>query len=105
LATDHHVTANGRATSDANLRNQDAVLSHSHIVGNLDEIVDFGALFDDSPTECGTVDRYIGSQLNVIFNDDTTELGDLMMSALMLYVSKAVGSDHGSTVHDHSRPK
>ena len=105
MATDHHVTADGCTTGDANLRNQDAVLSHCDIVGNLDEIVDFGALFDEGLTECRTVDRYIRSQLNVIFNDDTAELGDLMVSALMLHVSEPVGSNYGSTVHDHSRPK
>lgn len=105
LTADHHVAADGCAAGDSDLRNDDAVLAHCDIVCNLDEIVDFSPLLDQGPAERRAVDRHIGSQFNVVFDDDDAELRDLMMEAMMLHVSESVGSDHGSAMYDHPRTK
>ncbi len=74
-------------------------------VGNLDEIVDFSTPLDQRPAECRAVDRHIGSQFHVVLDDDAAKLRGILMASLMLHVSEPVGSDHGSTVHDHSRAR
>jgi hypothetical protein len=102
LPTDHDMMANRGATGDANLGDHDRVFSDRDIVGDLDQVIDLGAPLDDGAAERGSVDSYVGAQFNVVFDDHTAELRNLVMAALMLYVTKTVGSDHGSAMHDHT---
>jgi len=58
--------------------------------------------FDDRLAECGSIDRDIRPELDVIFDRDSAELGNLVMSSLVLHIAESVASDHRATVNDHS---
>src|SRR5215467_2607770 len=48
LPPDHHVAAQSRAAGDPDLSYDNAILSDRHVMGYLDEIVDFSTALDDS---------------------------------------------------------
>src|SRR5215510_8289485 len=79
------------------------MLTDRDVVRDLNEIIDFGALFDDrvlSRHRC-TINRDIGTQLNVIFDDHPAELRDFAMHALVLDVTKPITPDDGAAMDDH----
>src|SRR5215475_6446353 len=80
------------------------MLTDRDVVRDLDEIIEFGALFDDcvlSRHRC-MINRDIGTQLNVIFDDHFAELRDFAMHALVLDITKSVTTNDGATMDDHS---
>lgn len=98
LPSDHDPLADCRTARDAHLGYDDPVFSHGHVMSDLDQVVDFCALPDVGGSERGPVDRHIGSDFDVIFNDDDASLWNFMMTAFVLNVSESVTSDHGSGV-------
>jgi hypothetical protein len=57
------------------LRCQQTMSPDGHIVTNLDEIVDLGALADNGVAICAAIDRRAGADLHFVLNNDATELG------------------------------
>jgi hypothetical protein len=105
LTADHDISADSRASSDAHLCDKDAMLSDSDIVGNLDQVIDFGPLFDQGMAEGSTVDRHIRTEFHIVLNDHVAELGDLMVSALMLNITEPVSSNDRTAMDDHTSTK
>ena len=56
----------------------DVVLADFDVVGDLDEVVDFGALADEGRFEAGAVDGGVGADFNVVFEDDMPSCSSLM---------------------------
>ncbi len=54
--------------------------SNDDVVPDLHEIINFRALADDRVFKGATVNARIGSDLDVILNNDATDLGDLEMT-------------------------
>ena len=77
--------------------------SDRHVMGDLDQIVDLGALLDDCLAECGSIDRDIRPELDVILDRDSAELGNFVMPSLVLHIAESVASDHRAAVNDHPR--
>ena len=98
LPSDHDPLTDRRTTRDAHLGDDDPVFSHGHVMGDLDQVVDFCALPDECGSERGPVDSHVGSDFDVIFNDDDASLWNFMMTAFVLNVSESVTSNHGSGV-------
>src|ERR1700756_3132047 len=51
-----------------------------HVMRNLDEIVDLGSLANDRIAISATIDRRIGTDFDVVLNDDAANLWDLQMT-------------------------
>ena len=77
--------------------------ANRHVMGNLDQIVDFGALLDDRLAECGSVDRNIRPKLDIILDCDSAELGNFIMLVLVLRIAEPIASDYRTAVNDHPR--
>ena len=61
LAADHYITPQRRAARNSYLCHQHVVFSHHHVVRDLHEVVDLGALLDEGIAEGGAIHRYIGA--------------------------------------------
>ena len=98
LPSDHDPFADRRTPRDADLGHDDAVFSHGHVVGDLDQVVDFGALPDVGGSERGPVDGDVGADFDVIFYDDDSPLRNLAMAAFVLNVPESITPDDRSGV-------
>lgn len=74
-----------------------------HVMGDLDQIVDLGALLDDRLADGGSVDCDIRPKLNVILDRNSAELGNFIMLSLILHIAESVAPDHRAAVNDHPR--
>ena len=70
-------------TGDSDLCNKDGVGSDRDVMGDLDKIVDFAALFDDSLAECGSVDCDVSPKLDIVLNRDSAELRNFVVLGLV----------------------
>ena len=100
LSTDHDVMPHASTAGDPDLCDEDGMGSDRHVMGDLDEIVDFAALLDDSLAKCGSIDCDIRPKLDIILDRDSAELGNFVMPSLVLYIAESVAPDHRATVND-----
>lgn len=75
----HTSAEHGLITYDATARNStmgcdNAEASDANIVRDLDQIIDLGALADDRIVKRTTVDCRVSTYLDIVLNDDTTDL-------------------------------
>src|SRR6185436_16574201 len=70
------------------------------VVGDLNQVVDLGALLDDRLTECGAIDCDIGSQFYVILDGNPAELRNFVMPPLVLHIAESVASDYRAAMND-----
>ena len=101
LPSYHDLFPDRRAACNADLCHDDAVFSYRHVVGDLNQIVDFGSLLDVGAPERGPVNSHIGPDFDVIFNDHDSPLWNLMMAAFVLNVPEAITPNDGSRMDDH----
>ena len=87
---------------DPRLGDDDTVASGADIVRNLDKIVDLCPPADDGFPEGGPVDRHIGADFHIVFQDDGSGLRDLDPSTLRpLGKAEAVRADDRAALDDH----
>ena len=82
LAGDDDIAACSCRACNARLTHNEIVVTNLDAVGDLYEVVDLGAMFDDGVAKTCSVNGCIGSNFNVIFDDDTAELIDLGVFAI-----------------------
>ena len=63
------------------LGNNDTVLPDLNVVANLDLIIDFGSFADPRCAQCPTIDGRIGTNLDIIVNDDISNLRDFSVES------------------------
>ncbi len=100
LSPDHDVMAHASAAGDSDLRDDDRMGADRDVMGDLDQVVDLGALLDDCLAQCGAIDRHIRAQFNIVFDRDPAKLGNLVVPSLILHIAETVASDDRATVHD-----
>ena len=70
-------------------------------MGNLNEVVQLGALLDHGSTHSGTVDGRVGSNLDIVLENDDTHLGNLLIGAVLLgSEAEAVATDNSTALHN-----
>src|SRR5207247_8506685 len=104
LPADHDMVADDGTSCDPHLSHHDAVLSDRDIVGDLNEIVHLGPAPDDRAAERGAIHGHVRAEFDVVLNRDGSDLGDLVMAALILDIAEAVTADHGAAVDDDPTP-
>src|SRR4026208_1870637 len=77
--------------------------SDRHVMGNLDQIIDLGALFDDCAAKCGSIDRDVRSESNTALDRDSAKLGNLVMLPLVRPIAEPVASNYGAAMDNHPR--
>src|SRR5207253_1409895 len=75
-----------------------------HVVGDMYEVIDFGAFPDDRRAKPSSIDRAIHAYLHIIVDDDIADLQDLAVVPLVEDISEAVRADNGSSVDRYSVP-
>ena len=68
-----------RRAGDADLGDDHAMPADDHVVGDLDQIVDLGALADHRVAAGAAVDRGVGADLDVVLDDDAADLRHLQV--------------------------
>src|SRR5512147_1086647 len=101
LPSDHDVVADCRAAGNPDLGHDDVMFSYRHIMGDLHQVIDFGAPLDHSLTESRTVDCDIRAEFNIVFDRHSSQLGNFVVPPFMLYIAEAVGPNDGSAMDDY----
>ena len=76
------------------------MLADFHVVTDLDQIVDFRPLAYHRLAQGRAIDRRPGSNFNVIFDPDDTDLRDLVMLAIVHGKAVPIGADDDARVDD-----
>src|SRR5581483_12332699 len=87
---------------DADLRNDDAVLSDAHVVSDLHEVIDLRSLSDHRFAERSAIDARVRADLDVVFDAHDADLRNLAMTAAHLDESEAIGADDHAAMQDAS---
>ena len=74
------------------------------VVGDLHEVVDFGAFADDGGAKRAAVNRHVGADFNVVVNDNLADLRNFSVDAAVRDVAKAVGANDRARVDANARP-
>ena len=96
-----HVVADDRAAGDSRLCGQKNAPPDRDAMGDVNEIVDLRARFDARFTDRRAIDRGIGANLDVVFDDDLGVLRNLQMRAVGLSREpEPVAADDHAVVQD-----
>ena len=90
------------AAGEAGLRGDDDVLADLHVVADVDEVIDFCAAADAGFVERAAVDGRVGSDLDVVFDDEASDLRELLVASGLgvADVAEAFTAEDGSCLHD-----
>ena len=100
LAAEHDIAADGRASGDPHLASDKAVLADRDVVGNMHLVVELGAFPDQRVPQRGTVDGAVSADLNVIFDNDPSDLGDFMVPAAVGHKTESIAAEHGACMNN-----
>ena len=74
-----------------------------HAVADLHEVVDLRARLDARFADRGTIDRRVGAQLHVVFDDDRGDLRDLLVRAVAAAdEAVAIAADDHAVLQHHA---
>ena len=76
------------------------MVSDAHVVGDLDEVVEFDAVAEDGGAERGAVDGGAGSDLASVAEDDIAELWHLFVTSVRRSKPEAIGAHDGTGLED-----
>ena len=103
LAGHNDVAAGFGGASDAGLGNEEVVGADGNAMGDLDEVVDLGAFTDACFGEAAAVDGGDSADLYIIFNNNVTELFELVVDALFIgKEAKAARANNGAWLDDNA---
>jgi hypothetical protein len=99
LTADLHEILENRRPRDADLRHNDTAASESHVVADLDQIIDPGSGADDGVVCRASVYGRIGTHFHIIFHDHPPELRDAQEPGLRGGEAEAFLTDPGSWIN------
>src|SRR6185437_10420835 len=102
LRSQSYIVTNGQAAREPDLGGQQAVPADGHIVTDLDLVVDFRTLADDSVAQAAPIDGGPGPDLHVVLDQDPPGLRDLHMPlGAEEYEAIAVLTDVATGMNQH----
>src|SRR5713101_3952082 len=104
LPRQHGPVADLTGAGHADLADQNHVLSDVAVVPDLHQVVDLRAAADDRRAHGGAVDGGIGADLDVVLDDESPDLGDLLVRGSVEGITEAIGAEDGPGVDDHAIP-
>src|SRR5262245_30873676 len=102
LAAHDDKVAQFGGTGNAGLADDHAMPADHHVVPDLHEIINFGALTDHGVLQRAAIDAAVGADFHVIVDDHPADLGDLEMTLRPHGKAKAVLADAHARVQDHA---
>ena len=81
---------NARAARYAHTTRHGGVLANVHVVANLNEVVEFDAIFNDGVLQGTPVNAGVGANFNIVANFDSTQLFNLFPSPLVQRKAKTI---------------
>ncbi len=96
LAADLAIVADAGAARHAHLGGESSIFPNFCVVGDVDEIVEFGAPTDDGAANGRAVNAGTGADFHVIFEDDVADVRHFFPSPVLLCRKpKAIGTHDG----------
>src|SRR5205807_1490509 len=92
LPAEHGAVAESRRAGQPNLSGQDAMLTDLSVVADLDEVVDLGSAADARGAELGSIDAGVGSDFDIVLDDDHADLWNLRVFASIPAIAEPVGA-------------
>ena len=83
LRCDHAVITQPRAARKAHLAHHKAVTANNDVVSDVHEIINLRPLANDSGTEPASIDGCVRANLDVVVNNDISDLENLAMTAFI----------------------
>ena len=103
LTRQRHMRAQAAATRDANLCQEQVILTDLDVMGDVDQVIDLRTAADQRLPQGGAVETDIGADFHVIFNAHPTDLRDFQMVAIWTrHIAIPIGANHRTRVDDHS---
>src|SRR5258705_4964123 len=93
LRSDDAIISQSRAAGEADLAHHQAMPANGHVVRDMHEVINLGALADDRGTEGAAVNGRVGPDLHVIMDDHFADLQHLVVAALVADIAVAVRAD------------
>src|SRR5882724_7701791 len=90
LTTHNDTVLQRGATRDSDLAGEQTVTSDRHVVRDLHQIVDLASLPDHGVPDGPAVNARIGADFDVVLDDHTSNLGNLVGSARASHIAKAI---------------
>jgi hypothetical protein len=101
LSADHHSFAQLGTSCYGRLSGDDRILANIHVVGDLDEVIQFGSFADDGAAHGSAVDAAVRTDLDVVFNDYVSGLGYFGVGAVRLgRKTKSIGTNNSAGMDD-----
>src|SRR2546423_4390125 len=105
LTSEYRSVADRHGSRDPDLRHHQTFLANAHVVGDVHQIVDFGAVADDGVVDAATVDCSIGTNLDIVADDTAAHMGNLLVGSIAKDVTESVAADARTGVNEHSLPQ
>ena len=107
LSSHDDVVFDRDAAGEAGLGGDDYIFSELAVVADVNEIIDFCALADASFVEGSAVDGRVGSDFDVVFEDETADLRGLLVASCLRVadVAEAFTAEDGSGLDDDAIAK
>src|SRR5262249_39873077 len=103
LAGENHSIANTRTARHSNLGAEQRILANDTGMSNLNQIIEFRAALDSGLAGRSSINSSAGADLDVVFDNDTTDLRDLQPMLFFIFgKSKSIAADHRVIVNDHA---
>ena len=97
LSANHASGTNGGGACDARLGRNHGAFTYNHVVGDLDEVVQFAALANHGASQRGAVDGCQRADVAVVFDHNIARLRHFRVAAVLLWRKpKPVGANHRS---------
>ena len=101
LSSHDDVVADFGAAGDADLRAEEIVLADFDIVSQMAKVIDLGTTADDGIVHRAVVDSRAGADFDVVSDDGTAELANVMVMALFIGgEAEALTADDGVRTKD-----
>src|SRR5262249_39993130 len=91
-----------RRASNSTLRHNHAMTADDNVVRDLYEVVDLGSFTDDRIGQGSSVDRGVGSDLNIITNYDTADLRHFHVPMATHGKAKSILADARAGMDNHA---
>ena len=91
-----------RRAGDADLGDDHAMAADDHVVGDLHQIVDLGALADHRVAAGAAIDRRVGADLDVVLDDDAADLRNFEVPLRPHGEAETVLADAHARMEDHA---
>lgn len=100
LSADDGVMFDDGAAGDAGLGGDDNVCADAAVVADVDQVIEFDAILDDGGAEGGAVNGGVGADLDIVADDETADLREVGVAAILEDEAEAVGAEDGAGVDD-----